>query len=59
MENKKWGSFWKCTSFLLLGVILGFILAPIKEGIYCGNNNGNHYCGDCCDDENFDEGIKF
>ena len=30
MENKKSGSFWKYASFLLLGVILGFILAPIK-----------------------------
>ncbi len=23
------------------GVVAGFLLAPIKKGIYCGNNNGN------------------
>lgn len=27
--------------FLLFGVILGFLIAPIKKGIYCGNNNGS------------------
>ena len=25
------------------GVILGFLLAPIKKGVYCGNHNGNTY----------------
>lgn len=29
--------------FLLLGVVIGFLMAPIKKGVYCGNNNGNHY----------------
>lgn len=24
------------------GVVAGFLIAPIKEGIYCGNNNGNY-----------------
>lgn len=24
------------------GVIAGFLIAPIKEGVYCGNNNGNN-----------------
>lgn len=24
------------------GVVVGFLIAPIKKGIYCGNNNGNH-----------------
>ncbi len=28
---------------LLLGMIKGFFLAPIKKGISCGNNNGNTY----------------
>ena len=23
------------------GMIAGFLLSPIKKGIYCGNNNGN------------------
>lgn len=25
------------------GVVAGFLIAPIKEGIHCGNNNGNQY----------------
>lgn len=25
----------------LLGMVTGFLLAPIKKGIYCGNYNGN------------------
>lgn len=29
--------------FVLIGMIKGFILAPIKQGIHCGNNNGNVY----------------
>ncbi len=24
------------------GVVAGFLIAPIKRGIYCGNNCGNH-----------------
>ena len=28
---------------IMLGVIKGFCLAPIKRGISCGNNNGNSY----------------
>ena len=28
---------------VLLGVVKGFFLAPIKRGISCGNNNGNSY----------------
>lgn len=30
---------------LLLGMIKGFFLAPIKRGINCGCNNGNNYNG--------------
>lgn len=26
---------------LLLGTVLGFLLAPIKKGMYIGSNNGN------------------
>lgn len=29
--------------FFYLGVIKGFLFAPIKKGISCGNNNGNNY----------------
>lgn len=28
---------------ILIGIINGFFLAPIKRGISCGNNNGNTY----------------
>ncbi len=24
------------------GIIIGFLISPIKKGIYCGNNNGNN-----------------
>lgn len=26
---------------ILIGVVKGFLLAPVKKGIQCGNNNGN------------------
>ena len=29
--------------FFYLGIIKGFLLAPIKKGVSCGNNNGNNY----------------
>ncbi|WP_312642698.1 hypothetical protein [Hydrogenoanaerobacterium sp.] len=29
--------------FLFLGIIIGFLCAPIKKGVYCGNHNGNTY----------------
>lgn len=31
--------FWKYAALVLLGVVIGFSFAPIKKGIYCGNNN--------------------
>lgn len=34
---------------ILLGMVKGFFLAPIKRGINCGCNNGNTYNG--LDDE--------
>lgn len=30
---------------ILLGVIKGFFLSPIRRGISLGNNNGNTYVG--------------
>ena len=32
-------------SCLLGGIVLGFIFAPIKNGMSIGNNNGNQYVG--------------
>ena len=34
---------WTPAEKVLLGVVKGFCLAPIKRGISCGNNNGNSY----------------
>ena len=31
------------TTCFLAGVVAGFLIAPIKKGIYCGNNNGNSF----------------
>ena len=28
---------------VLAGIVYGILLAPIKRGISCGNNNGNSY----------------
>ena len=30
-------------SCFLSGVVFGFLIAPIKKGICCGNNCGNHF----------------
>lgn len=30
----------------LLGIVIGFLIALIKKGISCGNNNGNTYSDD-------------
>lgn len=32
------------------GAVAGFLIAPIKKGVCCGNNNGNNYMSK--DDEN-------
>ncbi|MDF2801374.1 MAG: hypothetical protein K0S61_1277 [Anaerocolumna sp.] len=44
--NKSTGILLSISS-LLLGVIIGFLIAPIKGGIgnNSGNNCGNHYYG--------------
>lgn len=35
------------------GAVAGFLIAPIKKGIYCGNNSGNNYINK--DEEENDE----
>ena len=56
-------SSWKMISMFLLGVIVGFLFAPIKKGmrICCDNTDSmNAYNNECnSDDEDFDEGIPF
>ncbi|QRV21176.1 hypothetical protein I6K70_06775 [Lacrimispora saccharolytica] len=42
--NREWSLAEKrllTLSVFLLGCVLGFLFAPIKKGIYCGNHNGN------------------
>ena len=29
------------TTCFFAGMVAGFLFAPIKKGIYCGNNSGN------------------
>lgn len=33
------GGFCKAVSLILAGVVIGFIIAPVKQGIVIGNNN--------------------
>jgi len=40
---KKATAFLLCATFFSFGMILGFLLAPIKKGISIGNNSGNIY----------------
>ena len=39
-------SFFKCATFFFFGIVLGFLIAPIKKGISVGNNSGNNSCND-------------
>ena len=41
--------FWQCLALFLLGVIVGFIVSPVKNGVSIGNNN--HIVGNDDDDE--------
>ena len=49
------GYFWKCFALFLLGVVVGFLISPVKKGIKlgCGNacNNGNN----CSENGNYNE----
>lgn len=35
-----------------IGVVIGFLIAPIKKGVSCGNNNGNNTMININDEEN-------
>ena len=61
MENNqnKNNTRWAMFAMFLLGVVIGFLIAPIKKGmrICCDNKdsmnayNGGHFgSGDCCED---------
>ena len=38
---KKSTVFWVSAAFLFFGIVLGFVLSPVKRGI--GNDSGNNY----------------
>ncbi|MFR3729087.1 hypothetical protein [Lacrimispora sp.] len=42
--NHEWNLLEKqliIATCFMSGIIIGFMFAPIKRGIYCGNHNGN------------------
>lgn len=41
MKNKERALFGAVC--FLSGIVIGFLFAPIKKGIYCANNNGNYF----------------
>ena len=41
--------FWQCLAMFLLGIIIGFIVSPVKNGVSIGNNN--HIVGNDDDDD--------
>ena len=41
------GYFWKGFALFLLGVVAGFLLAPIKKGVKVGCNNGCNSGNNC------------
>lgn len=43
-----------CAMFLFLGIVIGFLIAPIKKGIICGDNN-TYGSDDGLWDEDWDE----
>ena len=55
VNTPKVGYFWKGLALFLLGVIVGFMFAPIKKGIKIGCNNGNN----CTDSGNFNPDDSF
>ncbi len=40
MERVFTKNFYKCCCFFLLGVFMGFLFAPIKQGVNIFSNNG-------------------
>ena len=40
---------------LFLGIIIGFMWAPTKKGIHCGNDSGNTYIFKGSEDDFMDE----
>ena len=41
-KKEEKGNVWKCVSFLLIGLIGGYLLSPTKGGILIGSFNSAH-----------------
>lgn len=41
-KKEEKGNVWKCVSFLLIGLIGGYLLSPAKGGVLIGSFNGAH-----------------
>ena len=43
--------------FFFMGIVIGFAFAPIKNGLFIGNNSGNsnNHFADDCDDEYWED----
>lgn len=41
-------NFWLATSMLLMGVAVGYLIAPAKNGIHIKNICGNGWAADDC-----------
>ena len=50
VKNIKKEYFWKGLALFLLGIIIGFFISPVKNGLKVGCNCGNNYAGDDGDD---------
>lgn len=44
--------------FLLIGLLAGFFLAPIKKGLIIGSHNGNRYISKEESDKDFHEDLE-
>lgn len=51
--------FLLSATFLCLGMLLGILLAPVKNGFSIGNNSGNTYCRDKDDDNEYEDEWAF
>lgn len=47
---------WMSIAMFFMGMVIGFMLAPIKKGITCGNNNTN--CGSSNSVSNIEKDLK-
>lgn len=54
-KMKKKHNIWFGFSMMLVGVVVGFMVAPIKKGVNVKNICGNHYWKNDSDEEQKDD----